>query len=86
MVLPVGLLGKFDVGEGEIVKGKDYLLYIKKGTYNEIKQRLIKEYAEYAEEKRKKVCIFKRPNIHLLRARCKKAFILTSLLFTAYLT
>lgn len=47
MVFPAGL--KRNVGKGSIHETKDYTIYFKPDTPDEIKQRLIKDYAEYFE-------------------------------------
>ncbi|HOO07254.1 MAG TPA: hypothetical protein PLH83_12335 [Ruminococcus sp.] len=44
-IFPAGL--KRDVGKGSIHETKDYIIYFKPDTPEEIKQRLIKDYAEY---------------------------------------
>ncbi len=38
---------KRDIGDGSIVVADDYLIYFKPGTPEEIKTRLVKDYAEY---------------------------------------
>lgn len=46
MVFPKGL-EKRDKGEGTIIVEKDYIIYFIPDTPNDIKQKLIKDYAEY---------------------------------------
>lgn len=48
MVFPAGF--KRDVGKGSIHETKDYIIYFKPDTPEDIKQRLIKDYAEYFEK------------------------------------
>ena len=50
-IFPRGL-EKRDVGNGSIVTEKEYVIYFKADTPQDIKDRLIKDYAEYyAKEK-----------------------------------
>ncbi len=44
-IFPAGF--KRDVGKGSIHETKDYIIYFKPDTPEDIKQRLIKDYAEY---------------------------------------
>lgn len=46
MVFPKEMLGR-DVGEGSLHIADDYIIFFKPGTPEDIKQKLIKEYAEY---------------------------------------
>lgn len=45
-IFPKGLENR-DVGNGSIVVESDYIIYFKPETPDDIKQRLIKDYAEY---------------------------------------
>lgn len=47
-IFPAGF--KRDVGKGSIHETKDYIIYFKPDTPEEIKQRVIKDYAEYFEK------------------------------------
>lgn len=47
MVFPKGLEKKHKVGAGSLVVEKDYLIYFKPNTPEDIKSRFIKDYAEY---------------------------------------
>ena len=58
MVLPKELKDH-DIGKGSLVVEKEYLIYFKEGTPEDIKEKLVKDYARYyAGEKRqrKTVC------------------------------
>lgn len=45
-IFPKGLENR-DVGNGSIVVESDYIIYFKPETPDDIKQRLVKDYAEY---------------------------------------
>lgn len=47
MILPPGIEKNRQIGEGSIVVEKDYVIFFKKETPEDVKQRLIKDYAEY---------------------------------------
>lgn len=51
MVFPRGLENK-KTGKGSIVIEEDYIIYFKEETPEEIKQRFIKDYAEWYSEKK----------------------------------
>lgn len=55
-IFPRGLENR-DVGEGSIVIEDEYIIYFKKDTPDDIKKRLIKDYAEYY-TKRKESGVF----------------------------
>lgn len=58
IILPRGLEDR-DVGRGSLVIEEDYLIYFKEGTPEEIKERLVKDYARYyAEEKKKREIVY----------------------------
>lgn len=46
MVFPRGMENR-DVGEGSIVIEDEYIIYFKKDTPEDIKERFIKDYAQY---------------------------------------
>jgi len=46
-VLPRGILEDRDVGKGSAHIEKDYIIYFKENTPEDIKQRLINDYKEY---------------------------------------
>lgn len=51
MVFPRGMENR-DVGEGSIVIEDEYIIYFKKGTPEDIKERFIKDYARYYAKKK----------------------------------
>lgn len=50
-IFPRGLEDR-DVGEGSIVIEDEYIIYFKKGTPEDIKERFIKDYARYYAKKK----------------------------------
>ena len=46
-------MGNREIGEGTLVIEKDYIIYFEPNTPEEIKQRFIKDYVEYHEQKLK---------------------------------
>ncbi len=50
-VFPKGLENR-RVGEGSLIIEEDYIIFVKSGTPDEIKDRFIKEYAEYYAKKK----------------------------------
>ena len=53
MVFPKGLEKNREIGAGSLVIEDDYLIYFKPNTPEDIKQRFIKDYAEYHKNKLK---------------------------------
>lgn len=53
MILPKGIEKGRDVGNGSIVIEDDYIIYFKPDTPNDIKTRLIHDYAEYHQQEKK---------------------------------
>ena len=47
MVFPRGLEKNREIGSGSLIIEDDYLIYFKPDTPEDIKQRFIKDYAEY---------------------------------------
>lgn len=54
-VLPRGVLEGRNVGKGSVHIENDYIIYFKEDTPEDIKQRFIKDYAEYHKEQRRKM-------------------------------
>lgn len=52
MVFPRGIEKGRKVGEGSIVIEDEYVIYFKPETPEDIKQRLVKDYAEYYRKKK----------------------------------
>ena len=52
-IFPRGIEINRNVGEGSIVIENDYIIYFKPNTPQEIKERFIKDYAQYHREKNK---------------------------------
>ena len=52
MVFPKGLENKYNVGNGSLLVEKDYLIYFKPNTPEDIKEWFIKDYAEYYKKKK----------------------------------
>ena len=57
MIFPRGLENR-EVGEGSIVVEDEYVIYFKPDTPDDIKKRLIKDYAEYY-KKEKQLGVFR---------------------------
>ena len=53
-IFPRGMENR-DVGEGSIVIEDEYIIYFKKDTPEDIKERFIKDYAQYHAEKKSHV-------------------------------